>query len=392
MATLLDYLFWRGDLTLAQAGWNEVDAMVLARLSYLPFDTLAMAAQSMEVGKAVSLLLDTPEIENAVIMKEDLDFMCALASSARYSGMRLSRYVNQFDADSQTQFAAITIQLDENLDYVSFRGTDNTLIGWKENFNMGFLFPVPAQESAVAYLEALPARPRRRIIVGGHSKGGNLALYAATFCSAKTQDAIQMIYNFDGPGFQESVVALPAYQRIRDRMITYLPQSSIVGMLLEHQERHIVVKSLEKTGYLQHDIYTWAVDRNHFVYLDRVTDGSRFLDQTLRGWLADMVPTQRERFVDALYSVIAQTQMRTLQDMEDNWFECTVAILSSLGSIDDQTWKLIVQCMSLFFSNVKKSAGQWGALMDEAPKERRLPSAPSAQMDVNHSDEQELNA
>lgn len=360
MPDLRDYLYWRGDLSLAQAKWNEADAMVLARLSYAPFDPIAkqIADQPMKISDAALALLRTPDIEKNVIMKEDLDLLRELSTSARYGDMLLNHYVNRVDEETQTQFSAVTIHMDDTLDYVSFRGTDNTLVGWKENFNMSFLFPVPAQKSAVAYLNTVAMAFDRRMIVGGHSKGGNLAMYAAAYCAEETQSRIERVYNFDGPGFDGKIISTSEYQRICGKMVTYIPQSSIVGLLLEHEEQYIIVESLQKTGYLQHDIYTWAVEREHLKTLDHVTHASRFLDLTLKGWIADMDVDQREQFINALYSIISQTKARTLQEMDDKWFECAVAILSSLSNVDEKTWKLITQCLSLFMNNVKRSVSQ----------------------------------
>lgn len=312
----------------------------------------------VSIKEAAITLLTKPELKQHIHFEDDIEFLQELSESRRFCDMQLSDYVNRVEEENQTQFSAITIKVNEQENYISFRGTDTTLIGWKENFNMSFTFPVPAQKSALKYLEEVSNHSAGTYILGGHSKGGNLAMYAAAFCDAALQDRISTVYNFDGPGFDRKVVSMPEYQRICDKMKTFVPQSSIVGMLLEHEEQYIIVKSSEKFGVMQHDLSSWEVERDHLCWLDHVTSASRLIDRTLKGWLAEMNISQREKFVDALYSILEKTQAHTLQDLDDRWFECTVIILSTLSNLDEDTRKLITEALSLLVKNAKKSFAQ----------------------------------
>lgn len=338
MADIFDYLHWRGDLRVEQDGFNEIDALVLARLSYAPFDRIALHTADVPtaIWEAAGSLLKAAGIEQAVLWKHDIDLLRTLAKSERYRNMLLHSYVNQIEEDTQKQFSAITVQIGEKLNFVSFRGTDNTLVGWKEDFNMCFTCPVPAQKSAVEYLEAMASSLNGNLIVGGHSKGGNLAVYAAAFCKPEIQKRIITVYNFDGPGFEKEVLSAAQYGQICGRIKTFIPQSSIVGLLLEHEEQYIIVKSIQKIGFLQHDLYSWTVERNHLCYLNHVTNSSKFLDHTLKGWVADMTPAQREELIDALYSIIQQTNAHTLRELGDNWFVNAKTIHASIKSLDEQ--------------------------------------------------------
>lgn len=359
MANIHDYLRWRGDLAMEQARFNEVDALILAKLAYIPFARLPLTAASAPVAvrdAAASLLLLT-DIEKAMHFKDDIALLRELAESRRFRDMRISDHVDRIEEENQTQFSATTVRMDERLYCIAFRGTDASLVGWKENFNMSFLFPVPAQKSAVRYLEEVMAGKEGNFIVCGHSKGGNLAMYAAAFCGRAFQDRIAAVYDFDGPGFGEKVLDTPEYRRVRDRMMTFVPQSSVVGLLLEHEEQYIIVKSAQ-TWIMQHDISSWEVERDHLCDLAQVTNASRFIDRTLKGWLVDMDVGQRERLVDALYSILAKTQARTLQELDDRWFECTVIILSTLSDLDEGTRKLIADALSLLIRNAQKSFRQ----------------------------------
>ena len=359
MANIHDYLFWRGDLPIEQFTFNEVDALILAKLSYIPFDKVSLSMESapVSVRNAAIILLTQQDLEQYVHFKDDIDLLRELSESKRFCDMKILNHANRIEEENQTQFSAITIQVSEGLSYISFRGTDATLVGWKENFNMSFTFPVPAQKSAVHYLEHVVNSIEGSFIIGGHSKGGNLAMYAAAFCSEEAQDKISAVYNFDGPGFDEKVLLTSEYQRICGKMMTFVPQSSIVGMLLEHEEQYIIVKSAQ-TGIMQHDISSWEVERDRLCCLDHVTNTSRFIDGTLKGWLSDMDVSQREKLVDALYSILTKTQVRTIQELDDKWFECTVMILSALNTLDEDTRKLITDALSLLIKNAKKNFEQ----------------------------------
>lgn len=362
MADIFDYLYWRGDVTLDQSPFNEVDALILTRLSYVPFEKISLEKESaaMPVKYAAAFLLSKEDIEQSVIMKDDVKLLRAVLDTKRFGDLLLTHYVDRVEEENQTQFSAVTIQIGDGVSFVSYRGTDATLIGWKENFNMGFLSPVPAQVSAVKYLEDVAADQNCKLVLGGHSKGGNLAIYAAAFCNQETQNRITTIYNFDGPGFDASVLSSEKYQCISDRIASFVPQSSIVGMLLEHGEKYMVVKSTQRNVVMQHDIYSWSVEREHLLYLDQLTNDSRFIDHTLKGWIADMDTVQREKFVDALFSILAQANVLTFQEMDEKWLECTIAILSSLSDLDEETRKLLGNCLSLLAKNAKKSLGEMG--------------------------------
>lgn len=341
MAGLLDYLHWRGDLSFDAAPCCEVDSAILARLSYFPFDLLALTGDSvLSIGEAARALLSVPAIGERVLLQEDLLLLRALAESARFGPLSLLRYRNTFDTENETQFCVVTVRLTDELACVSYRGTDNTLVGWKENFNMSFASPVPAQRLAVAYFRELTEAVPGAFLLTGHSKGGNLAVYAGAFGGEAAQARVRAVYNFDGPGFDARLMGDPGYGRICPRVRTMIPQSSVVGMLLEHEEEYIVVHS-SQSGLMQHDIYSWDVERDHFRHLEKVTDKSRFLDTTVKDWIAGMDYARREAFVDALYAVLRDTNVRTLREMNKNRLASAQAMLKSLAGMDEATRRML---------------------------------------------------
>ena len=347
MANIKDYLYWRGDLTFEQCAFNEVDGVILSRLSYAPYElVIDELPQSFHtIGRTSEAMLSFPDIAKHVVLPEDVNLLKEIRKSNRFKDLKVLFCDSQLDVESQTQFFGVTYKLSDELYYVVYRGTDNTLVGWKEDFNMGFVCPVPAQKLADEYLERVAAELEGSLIVGGHSKGGNLAVYAAAFCHDDIQPRIRTVYNFDGPGFDETVLTAPGYKRICDRVKTYVPQSSIVGMLLGHEEKYTIVHSTHTVMPLQHDTYTWDINRDRFVYLETVTNSSKFLDSTLKGWIAALDVEQREKVVDTVYTVLKETNALTLRELSENWLATTRAIVKSIKNLDDETKKIVSEAL-----------------------------------------------
>lgn len=243
MANIFDYIQWR-DIELEKVEFNEIDNLILARLSYFPLDGLINEDEEITI-KEVYKRYKKVGTTGRILQKEDIDLFPVLANSIRFGNMKLTNYINKVDPIQEKQFSAITIIMQDKTIYVAYRGTDNTIVGWKEDFNMSFSKLVPAQTDAVNYLESVAKKYKNRIRVGGHSKGGNLAVYAAAFCNKHVKDKIINVYNNDGPGFCDEVVNSEQYKEIIDRVHTYIPQTSIIGRLLNHEEETIILKSTQ---------------------------------------------------------------------------------------------------------------------------------------------------
>lgn len=216
----------------------------------------------------------------------------------------MGAFLEQFDGDEQTQFAAATYRLPSGMLVVAFRGTDDSLVGWKEDFNMAFQYPVPAQVTAADYLARVAALWKDApIVLTGHSKGGNLAVYAAMNAEDGVKDRIERIYSLDGPGFPEAVVNSFEYASVSDRIVKIVPDSSVVGMVLETPERCIVVKS-DVEGIMQHFVFSWQMHGGEFDKVEDVASSSVTFNKALNKWLANLSKEQRERAVDALFAVL----------------------------------------------------------------------------------------
>lgn len=358
MTGIFDYLVWRGDISMDVCPFNEIDGVILARFSYLPFEAAFdfSAGIYFTVGEISEKLLAVQNIDHLVRLADDVKLMEALMDSERFNKIKIFDYVNRLSEEVQLQFSAITAKLSDERLYIAFRGTDNTIIGWKEDFNMCFVCPIQSQVLAAEYLERCGHKSSGSIIVGGHSKGGNLAVYAATFCDRSVQDRITNVYNFDGPGFDEKVLRTDGYKRICARVQTFVPQSSIVGMLLEHEEEYTIVHSARKNGLWQHDVYSWEVKRNHFICLETVNNSSKFIDFTLKAWIAELDYDKREQLVDTVYAVLNKTQANTIRELNESKFSNAVVIVKSIKDLDEPTKRVVIQSIKSLVRVAKQGA------------------------------------
>lgn len=241
-----------------------------------------------------------------------------LAASPRFRDVRILDYQSVFDAGRQVQFGATTFVYEDLFTCVAYRGTDASITGWREDFNMAFTMPVPAQDLALSYLESVATQPQlpTRLYVVGHSKGGNLAEYAALRCSADVQRRIVHVYNLDGPGFKAGTFAARDYAPIAGRLTKVVPEESLVGIMLDSEARILVAKS-GATGLDQHSAFTWEVDDklSDFVYLDELPQSTRNIARTLHAWLATYDDEQRERLVDAFFEALRVSRAQNPVDI-----------------------------------------------------------------------------
>ena len=348
MANILDYLDWRGDLTLRESPFNEVDNLLLAELSFLDMTGIVPDVgrhAPVPLGQAVDAWFDARKGEKlsmgVLVSHEILEMSRKMARTPRFREMGLSCCRSRLDLERETQFAAITISLGDGTVYLSFRGTDDTLVGWKEDFNMTFSPIVPSQELAAVYTRSAAARWRGKgLRLGGHSKGGNLAVYSAIHAPAGVQKRIRQVYNNDGPGFKESVSELPGYQAVRDRIITIVPTSSVVGMLLEHTDAYHVVHSTEQ-GVNQHNGFSWQVLGTSFCRAEERSREGIVNERAIKGFLAGLDDAQREKFVDAMFEVLGSTNALTLTELDGDRLGSLTAMLRTYKDLDRESRQML---------------------------------------------------
>ena len=354
MANLMDYLDWRGDLTLEISPFNEVDALILAELSFVDFDgivpppELGRGLPLNEAAEAFFARHGGKDVPMGVLVPDTISKMLRkLMTSPRFRNMTLNGYTALLDDSIEQQFAALTIDLGNGSIYISFRGTDDTIVGWKEDLNMGFLEEIPSQKQAVEYVARVARQYGDKTIrIGGHSKGGNLAVYSAAKSSGEIQERIVAVHNNDGPGFAWPISETPGHKRIAPRIHTVLPQTSVVGMLLEHEKDYQVVYSTYD-GIYQHDGFSWEVKGTQFVHLDDFSREGKLVDETLDQWAASLNTQQREALADALYSVFTGTGAKTLSELNEEKLKSASVMLKTYKDLDRETRRMVSEAFKL---------------------------------------------
>ena len=361
MKNIISYT-WENLDTFDKSPFDSVDSLVLSSASYIHFPDVIPEVTGWEGIRLQNLYRSEyfEEMFHNVPLPEDTrQLFFALAASPRFRDIRIMGYTEQFDLNAEKQFSAMTFQISPDFYYIAFRGTDSTLIGWKEDFNMAFKSPIPSQEEAVRYIEKAAIYCPGKIYTGGHSKGGNLAVYAAAMCRKHVQKRISKIFTHDGPGFLESTLQSPEFMQISSRIEKTLPQSSVIGMLLEHREEFSIVKS-NTLGLLQHDQFTWEIADNHFVYIDHLTKNARFTDKTLTDWLNQISEEDRERFIDALYSVLNANHLTSIDDFRADWQTAIPAAFHAISQLDGDTKKFILHTLKKLASLGIKNVSIFG--------------------------------
>lgn len=358
--TVITYVKKYGDYTFAEKPLNHVDSLVLCQLSYLKFDGLvpppekskrAVSIKKIAADGAVNTLFSDKRYEepNRALFE-------AVLKSHRYRRLKMNYYVNHIETERETQFSAITFFLEDGSVYIAFRGTDETLIGWKEDFNMIFQTPVPGQQYAVDYLEQVAERLSSDFYMGGHSKGGNFAVYAAMFCKKEVRKRILRIYSMDGPGFLPEVLEKGEYAGIVDRLVKILPHSSLVGMLFETYPKCRVVES-KAFGLLQHDPYTWLTAKDDFLYVKEIYGSRRFADDTLNAWICSLDQEKRRTLIDILYQIISASKAENLIEFSKDPGRSMAGMLSGFKELDEETRRLLFGIIKNFFETISERLG-----------------------------------
>lgn len=316
MPNILDYLQWRGDLLFTQDPPNEVDALIFSSLAYIQYGAQVENDPLVPVSlrQAAESFLNLENAETRIRVKHDVELLKLAAQSQRFGNTKVCMYRDLYIPEQETQFAAMTFLLDDDTMFLAFRGTDYTLTGWKEDFNMTFQQTVPAQRLALQYTRDVAMEYTYPIRMAGHSKGGNLAVFAAARSGPLIQPRILEVYNQDGPGFTDYLMGDPGYIAMVPKIQTLIPQSSVIGMLLEHEEEYRVVKS-KTVSLLQHDPYSWELMGKQFERMEEITPDSRFLDATIKNWFAEMTNQERNQLVDVMFGLLGTGGVDNVQEI-----------------------------------------------------------------------------
>lgn len=349
MGIIFDYLDQVAYDSIYDTPFNELDMLMLTEITYLPFDQIVSEQMSPDCScRLFEAAEKVPQDLSMLVTKNRLKLLEKTASSTRFKNIKLMGYVNDIDPDVQKQFAAMIFKIKPDSYVLTFRGTDDSIIGWKEDFHMTYMDQVPAQKTAVNYLrKAMDALPGQFILTG-HSKGGNLASYAASQIEPEYQERIQSIYSYDAPGLNHSVITSQGYQTISDKIKRYIPQGSIVGMMLETPKQAQIVKSTAIGGLAQHDTFTWQISDQTFVLLDNLNPDSLQVDKTLKNWVDSVSDEELKDFFDLFFGLILDAGISSINDLTklEN-FNKILAVFENANALTDQEREMLTRLAKL---------------------------------------------
>lgn len=350
--TILDYIRDYGDYTFTERPMSDADSLVFCQFCYLKFDGMVPLVSENRRSVTMKQLKEHADYEklyaDSRFEKDNRALFEAMYKSKRFRSLKMNCYINIVEPEWETQFSAITFFMDDGTMYVAFRGTDETIVGWKEDFNMAFQFPVPSQEYAAKYLNMVTGKLHNRFFIGGHSKGGNVAIYAAMMCTEPVKERIIRIYCMDGPGFPKEVLSKKEYGEIEERIVKILPHSSLVGMLFETSDHYKVVES-KSFGLLQHNPFSWLLEKGEFIYVKHLSVSQKKKDETLNDWVCALSREDRKVFVDTLYQVISASKAENLIDFSADLKTSMNGMIMAMKEIDPETRKTLKKIIKLLF-------------------------------------------
>lgn len=341
MSDLFDYLEWRGDLTFEKEPFHLVDALIFGQFSYLTAENVMEDKESISIAQLWERLKDGP-VSGRYHEKSDRKLLEALALSERYRDLKIVHPVSRQDEEQMIQFAALTVLLPDGTPYLSFRGTDLSIVGWKEDFYLALPEAVPAQFCAENYLEEIVRRYERPVLLGGHSKGGNLALYAAAAAGEEVQKYVKTVYIFDGPGLTRELFASEGYERIRDRLVTFLPEQSMVGILMMHPEEYSIVKS-NGSGIAQHDTFNWQVNKRGLELAPELKSESLYMETVVRKWLEETSEEELKSLIDTLFEMLDTSDALSFDELVKQIRKHPKLVFQAIREVDEETHRAVLQ-------------------------------------------------
>ena len=341
MATIKEYLKYYKDLSFEECNLNINDVILFTELSYINFlDIVPSDNKKITLKEAGERYLKEKKDRLSPFMQSNIDNLKEMIGSRRYSNIYLSNYRSIIDKEKQ--FGALCIYFEPKKVFISFEGTDGTVIGWKEDFILGYHFPVMSQKSAITYINEVVTSKDKEIYLGGHSKGGNLAMTSAMYCDNKIFKRIKTIYNLDGPGFKEREFN-STYKKIMPKLKMYVPEQSIVGMLLYNTDNYKVIKSISN-GIMQHDCNNWECFGS-FLLEGSLSKISIKLDKKIKDWNKKYDDDELEKMITTFFSILEDNNIKNFNELKSLKWNQIVSILNKVKSIDEDTRKLYTDAL-----------------------------------------------
>ena len=357
MKNMLDYIKEFGHVSFEERAFSEIDALVLTELEYLPLEKVVPSDENGENFVTVKEIAEYMQEhkqelfdENPMMITEERhEVSQVIADAPRFQSLKFFGVVSEWDKDTTKQFAAVTVEVEPSVRLVVFRGTDETLIGWKEDFLMTYSPLVAAQTDAKEYLAKQASLWGGDLMISGHSKGGNLAIYAAATQEEDVQLRIVDIFCFDSPGLYRSVLETKGYQNIVPLAMRYIPQDSLVGLMLESEVPYVIVKS-NATGAMQHSAMTWEIEDGQFIKMEKLTKNSQLNDQTFKKWTESVSDEELELFWNVFFELLFSVGIDTVNDLYGQFMHYVQEFLKAAGNMDEEKRELLTRIALLLVS------------------------------------------
>ena len=357
MKNMLDYIKEFGHVSFEERAFSEIDALVLTELEYLPLEKVVPSDENGENFVTVKEIAEYMQEhkqelfdENPMMITEERhEVSQVIVDAPRFQSLKFFGVVSVWDKDTTKQFAAVTVEVEPSVRLVVFRGTDETLIGWKEDFLMTYSPLVAAQTDAKEYLAKQASLWGGDLMISGHSKGGNLAIYAAATQEEDVQLRIVDIFCFDSPGLYRSVLETKGYQNIVPLAMRYIPQDSLVGLMLESEVPYVIVKS-NATGAMQHSAMTWEIEDGQFIKMEKLTKNSQLNDQTFKKWTESVSDEELELFWNVFFELLFNAGIDTVNDLYGQFMHYVQEFLKAAGEMDEEKRELLTRIALLLVS------------------------------------------
>ena len=363
----MDYITMRGDLSFSQDDFNCVDGLILSQIAYNNLEglvspefkekiTLKDLAQSFTASKDYEKRCNM----GAMINPLTTQLLLAAAGSRRFGQIKLSAFINKIDRSAVEQFSAITYELEKNRYLLAMRGTDDTIVGWYEDFNLGYMDEIPAQKDSCLYVNQALTALKGTFMLAGHSKGGNLSVKAAMSFPKKALARLESVYNYDGPGFFAPVYASPEFLQIEGKVHSYFPEFCVVGMTFEHTKDYKIV-NCSAEGILQHDPFSWNVKGPAFETLEAFDQASEFFHSSFNTWAVKLSAEERKKFIDTLFDVIYASGASTNYEIDQNKIICGGKMLAKLAELNEAERNSVIRAVKTFVKVAKDNIPMFSA-------------------------------
>lgn len=345
MDTIKNYIRYYKDVTFEESPFNDVDNAIFCLLVYIDLEkTVEKAITMKDAGKKFFSTLDYKKIKNeSLTIRKAIDNFELLFNGKRYRNIILFNY--EKIVDEEKQFCAMTYKLPDGTIFIAYEGTDDSLIGWREDFEMIYKFPVPSQKMAINYIDKVVKFSTKKVIVGGHSKGGNLAMTASMYAKPYIKRKIIKVYNNDGPGFKKEQYESKEYKAMLHKLKTFIPEESIVGLLLRHSDNYITIKS-NGISLFEHDLNNWNCYGPIFIK-GTMSENSKNMEKRILYWLNDHDDTKRQALVDTLFDMFEKCDITLFSQLRQFKLSRVIKLIRASRELDKETKDLVLSAFKI---------------------------------------------